>query len=208
PAGAVVTVDGMAVGVVPARLAIEPGEHTVRVTSYGHTPFESAVVIAPNTETPVHAQLGKPPGTLGTHPGIELGYLLGGGGGADATGNGALYLLEAGIRVSQYDASVRVGRIADVTAFDFLVRWTFGKAKVSPYIGAGYSYVTSGFGYVLLGGLRWDVSRGPNLGISLMAESGLRYYSVTPSVTDDGTSSEATSGSSVPIMASLLIVYR
>ncbi|MDQ3366373.1 MAG: PEGA domain-containing protein [Myxococcota bacterium] len=206
PPGALVTVDGMAVGVVPARLAIEPGEHTVRVTSYGHTPFEAAVVITPNTETPVHAQLGKPLGTMGTHPRIDVGYLLGGGGGADATGSGALYLFEAGIRVVQYDASIRVGRIADVAAVDVLVRWAFSKGKVAPYLGAGYSYVTSGFGYVLLGGLRWDISRGEKLGISLMAESGFRYYSGTSTATDD--TSSTTSGSIVPIMASLLIVYR
>jgi hypothetical protein len=57
-----------------------------------------------------------------------------------------------------------------------------------------------------MGGLRYDISDGERAGISIMAESGYRFYSGTSS--DTGATAETVEGSIVPIMASLLVRYR
>ncbi|MBA3503986.1 MAG: hypothetical protein H0T65_26735, partial [Deltaproteobacteria bacterium] len=87
-----------------------------------------------------------------------------------------------------------------------IVRWTITDTRLAPFVGGGYSFVTNGYGYVVMGGLRYDISDGERAGISVMAESGYRFYSGTSS--DAGTSSETVEGSIVPIMASLLVRYR
>ncbi|MBA3392013.1 MAG: PEGA domain-containing protein [Deltaproteobacteria bacterium] len=208
PVGAMVTIDGMGAGTMPLDVPLAPGSYTVAVTAFGYAPYQTTAVVLPNQETVIEARPTRALGHLAPGPVMPVGYLLGGGGGADVRGSGALYLVEAGIRVFQYDASARVGRVFDVTAVDLLIRYTMGKARFAPYIGAGYSYVSQGFGFVFLGGLRWDISRGDKLGMSLMLESGYRYY--TGTAVDDGPVGDtvAASGSVVPLMASLLIVYR
>ncbi len=210
PIGAMVTIDGMGAGTMPLEVPLAPGTYTVAVTAFGYAPYQTTAVVVPNEETVIEARPTRALGHLAPGRVIPVGYLLGGGGGADAQGSGALYLVEAGVRVVQYDASVRVGRIAELTAVDLLLRFTLGKSRFAPYIGGGYSYITNGYGVVLLGGLRWDISRGDKIGASLMLESGYRYYTGTPTVSDDGASAltNNVSGSLVPLMGSLLIVYR
>ena len=118
-----------------------------------------------------------------------------------------MYLLEAGLRAYRYDLSVRVGKLVDLTVVDLMARWTLTKTRIAPYIGGGYSYISDGYGYTFFGGVRFDLADGDKFGMSLMAESGFRYYSGTPS-SDDGSTPQAVSGSIVPLMASLLISYR
>jgi len=207
PAGALVSIDGVATGSLPLDAPVAPGSHTVRVTAYGHAPFETSVEVGPSQPVPVEVTLARALGTF--EPGkpiLQVGYLLGGGAGADAKGTGELYLAELGVRVSQYDASVRIGRIVDVTVVDLMIHWALTKSRLAPFVGGGYSYVSNGVGYALLGGLRYDLTRGDKLDVSLMAESGLRYYSST--TTTSPITEERVSGTLVPIMASLLLVYR
>ena len=69
-------------------------------------------------------------GSTGSPNQIQLGYMIGLGGGADLRGNGAILLGDFGIRAGQYDVCIRVGKAAvkalvdDVRAFE---------AEPSPY---------------------------------------------------------------------------
>jgi hypothetical protein len=56
-----------------------------------------------------------------------------------------------------------VGRVALTTA------------RFAPYVTAGYLY-DGGSGFAAGGGLRYDFKLYPRIGVSLMLESGLRYY--------------------------------
>jgi hypothetical protein len=210
PEGAMVHVDGMPAGTLPAQLQLAPGQHTITVSQYGFAPFQTVATVVPGRSTPVKVQLAKALGTFEpTTPGgaqkLDFGYVLGAGGGGDIKGAGELYMVEIGTRVSQYDASIRVGKALDETAVDFIIRYYLTKGAVSPYLGGGYSYVTGGFGYEAIGGLRFDISRSPGIGVSIIAESGLRWFSRKTDV-GDVTSSEM--GTLVPLMGYLQIVYR
>lgn len=207
PYGALVHVDNVPIGTLPMTVPLEVGMHSIRVTADGYSPYEQQVNITSGSKTPVDVRLSRALGTLTpTTPSIRIGYIAGGGGGADAKGAGALWLGEFGVRASKYDLSARLGQVDDVTFVDLIARWTLTSTRIAPFIGGGYSFVTNGYGYVVMGGLRYDVTDGERAGISLMAESGYRYYSGTSS--DTGTSGETVEGSIVPIMASLLVRYR
>ncbi|MBX3162430.1 MAG: PEGA domain-containing protein [Deltaproteobacteria bacterium] len=213
PFGALVTVDGLPAGSMPARLQLAPGEHAVRITAYGYAPYETTAIVTANGEAEVRAQLVRALGMFDTaRPALQLGYLLGVAGGADAKGNGGLLLAEFGVRVGKYDGAIRVGKSGPATALDFLVRVAFSKTKLAPFLGAGYSTVIStsddafattstSAGYLLMGGLRYDLARGEKAGVSLLAETGIRYYA---GLTD----TSAHDALVVPFMASLEIVYR
>lgn len=208
PYGALVAVDNVPVGTLPTQLPVEVGTHTVRITADGFSPYEQEVTITPSGQTPVDARLSRALGTLNpSGPSIRVGYLLGGGGGVDARGSGTMILVEAGLRASKYDLSARLGKLSDndVTVVDLMVRWALTKTRLAPYIGGGYSFVTNGYGYTFFGGLRLDVVDTERFGMSIMAESGFRFYSSTDTSTD---TSASTTGSIVPIMASLLLRYR
>ncbi len=219
PVGALVTVDNLPAGAVPLTLSLPPGVHTVRVTQYGYAPYETTAAITPAQETTVTAALGRALGTLdGTRPKIQVGYLVGVGGGLDLKGEGSLVLLELGARVAQYDASVRIGKTIGLTAIDLLIRWALAKTRIAPFVAVGYSFVsdagsgsgssaTGGAGYALLGGLRVDLATGEKYGLSLIAESGLRYYGGL-TISEPGEAPRESSGLIVPVMASLQIVYR
>ncbi len=219
PVGALVTVDNLPAGAMPMTLSLPPGAHTVRVTQYGYAPFETTAAINPSQETTLTPQLGRALGTIdGTRPKVQIGYLFGLGAGADLKGEGALVLLELGARASQYDASIRIGKTVGFTAVDLLIRWALTKARIAPFLAGGYSFIKSGdersgsststgTGYALLAGLRFDLTRNDHYGMSVIAESGIRYYAgVSVSSPGDATTSE--SGLIVPLMASLQIVYR
>ena len=210
PFGAIVSVDGMPIGTVPMSVALAPGQHVVRVTANGYAPYEQPVQITAHDRTPIEVRLPRALDNLAPAPAaqqLRVGYLLGGGGGADARGSGALYMGELGFRASQYDLAVRVGRLGeDVVIVDLLARWALTKSRVAPFIGGGYSYVSGGYGYVLAGGVRIDLVDNDKGGVSVMAESGYRFYSGTSTSTT--TSEESFEGSIVPVMASLLVRYR
>ncbi|MBS1120851.1 MAG: TonB-dependent receptor [Deltaproteobacteria bacterium] len=214
PVGALVTVDNRPAGSLPVTLSLPPGVHRVRVSMYGYAPFDTLSAISPNKETAVNAQLGHALGEIeSAPPKMQFGYLFGIGGGADLKGEGGLFMLEFGARVTQYDASVRIGKTIGLTAIDLLVRWALTKARVAPFVAFGYSFVAaggtgaSGTGYALLGGLRFDVSRSERHSLSVIAESGIRYYGgLTTSVPGEAPTRD--SGLVVPFMASLLVSYR
>jgi hypothetical protein len=210
PYGALVAVDNVPIGTLPIQLPLEAGQHNIRITAEGYANFEQDVQIAPNQPTPVDARLARSLDSLtptSSGGGIKVAYILGGGAGTDARGNGNMYLFEAGLRSSKYDLSARVGKLIDVTAVDLLFRWAFLKSRVAPFVGGGYSYVKDGYGYVLVGGFRFDIANGDKVGLSLMAESGYRFYSGSLS-SSGGDTTATTSGSIVPLMASLLLSYR
>lgn len=206
PAGALVSIDGVPTGSLPLDAPVAPGAHTVRVTAYGYAPFETTVTVAADQPAPVDVTMTRALGTLEPPNRIRAGYVLGGGAGADVKGEGALYLAELGVRVSQADLSARLGRLGDVTLVDLLVRWALLKSRLAPFVGGGYTWISGGAGYTLVGGLRFDVTRTDKVDVALMVESGLRYYTSTATTTP--ITEETTSGTLVPIMASLLLVYR
>lgn len=210
PVGALVTVDGNPAGNMPARLQVTPGVHRITVSQYGYTPFETDATVKAGYSTPVKVALSKALGTFQspttpTAEKLDFGYVIGAGGGGDVRGEGELYMVELGTRVSQYDASLRVGKALGETAVDFVIRYYLTKGGVAPFLGGGYSYVTGGFGYEVLGGLRFDISRSPGLGVSIIAESGLRWFSRKVEINDVETSEM---GTLVPLMGYLQIVYR
>jgi hypothetical protein len=209
PAGALVTIDNVAVGSLPMAIPLEVGPHTVRVTADGYAAFEQTVDMRQGMKMPVdvrlaHALTELQPQT--TAPTVRVGYLVGGGWGADAKGNGGIYIGEFGLRASKYDLVGRIGRTQDITIFDIVGRWTLTKTWLAPYIGAGYSFVSEGYGYTAFGGLRVDLVDTDRSGISLMAEGGYRFFRGVPSTAETGT--EPIEGSIVPIMAYLLVRYR
>lgn len=191
PQGAMVSVDDAPLGTVPLSMPVDAGTHKIKVTSYGYTPFESTEQIAAGKPTPIDVKLEQ--GGLGSTPSaavFQLGYLIGGGAGADVRGDGAALMGEFGLRASQYDLSVRIGKAAGFTVLDLLVRWALLKSRLSPTVGAGYSYTfgkstsgtsssssTSGSGWEVSGGLRYDLTRTTTVSMALLAEFTARSYS-------------------------------
>lgn len=208
PYGAALHIDGRPAGRIPRRVKVEAGPHTVRVTSPGHVPFETTVDVAPDAELEVDARLTREPGGApggGTRT-IRAAYLAGFAGGADVLGSGVLGLGEFGIRAGPLDLSVRIGRAAGFTAVDLLGRWALTSGRIAPFLGGGLMYVEQSAGYMLSAGVRWDLVRGERGGLSLLAESGLRYYRAT--VSEPGEASQTISGFIVPLMASVLFLYK
>jgi len=211
PPGSVLVVDDMPAGSLPVSVELPPGPHAIKVTSYGYAPFETTATIAPNRETLLNAQMTRALGTVDGKRTIKAGYLVGVGGGADLRGNGGIGMVDLGVQALGYDVALRIGKAAGLTAVDLVVRWAIGTARIAPYVGAGYAFVKSGddgdtsaspstgSGYVLMGGLRYEVSRGEHSTIAIVAESGLRIYAAT-----SGT--EATTV--IPLMASVQLIYK
>jgi hypothetical protein len=144
---------------------------------------------------------------------VQVGYMIGFGGGADLRGQGAIVLGEFGVRAGQGDASARIGKAIGLTAVDFVVRWAFLKTRVSPYLGAGYSYTAAkssgsdsstasgGSGWEAVAGLRFDLTKGVGTTFSLMGETGIRSYSGTTS------SGGSDAGVFIPFTATLQITF-
>jgi PEGA domain-containing protein len=210
PPGALVSIDDLAAGTLPVTVNLPPGEHTVKVTAYGFTPFETRATVVPNAEVPVDVTLVRALGTIDTQkPDAEqyqAGYLFGIGGGVNLSGEGSLYLVDIGFRYKTIDGALRTGSGGGVRLIDVIGRFAFWNAKLAPYLGLGYTFAAgaddsssssmpavSGGGVLLAGGLRYDVSRGP-IGVSLIAETGIRYFL-----------NEKTTF--VPVMASVQLVY-
>lgn len=209
PYGAIVHVDGTPVGTLPMTLPLAVGTHTIKITAEGFATYEQPVTITPSSRTPVDVRLSRALGTVDAQPGAakpRIGYIVGGGAGADARGNGAIFLGEFGLRGGRYDLSGRLGKIDDTVFFDLMIRYALTSTRIAPYIGGGYSFVSEGYGYTAFGGLRFDIVDNEKGGVSLMAEGGYRFYARTTS--EPGEAEETTEGAIVPIMASLLVRYR
>lgn len=207
PYGAAISVDGEDAGTIPARLALAAGTHTVRVTRDGYAPYETTVEVAADRETAVDARLSPGTGGAGGRRVLRAAYLFGFGGGLDVRGEGGLGMVELGIRLGPLDASARVGKAAGLTVIDLLLRWTLTRGKLAPFAGGAYTAVEKGGGFALIGGVRYDVVRAERAGVSVLVESGLRYYSGTPE-SSSGEPAMPDSGFIVPVMASVLVLYK
>lgn len=215
PAGAVLVVDDLPAGALPASVELAPGPHTIKVTSYGYAPFETTATIAPNRETTITARMTRALGTVDGKTTIRAGYLVAAGGGADVRGSGVVGLVDLGVQALRYDAAVRLGKVGGQKALDFVVRGALGGGRFAPYVGVGYSIMLvepgdgsssseSVGGWTLIGGLRYVLTQGDHSMVAAVAESGARFYATSAST---GTSS---SGSSliVPLMVALQVVYK
>lgn len=212
PPGATVIVDGEAAGPLPLTVDVPAGEHAIRVEQPDFTAFETRATIAPDRETVVKAELVRALGTFGDSKPrvIKVGYLLGAVGGVDARDPTGFAAVELGLRSTRYDASVRIGSYAGLRLIDILVRWALSSRRIAPVLAGGYALLydseasDGAGGYLLTGGLRYDVTRAEHAVVSLMAEAGIRYGAV--SATSDDTAEVP--GLIVPVMLSLQVTYR
>ena len=209
PFGAEVAIDNVPVGVIPVAVPEPPGEHAIRVTMAGHTPFETTALVQPGATTRVNAMLVKGSETGGGSPlhGILVYYLVGATGGADARGDGGYYAFELGMHATQYDLLVTLGKTSVGGNVEFLFRYFPLKTRLAPFIGGGYSYVQGGAGYGLQAGLRFDLTRGDRLGASLLATYDLRVYAGTDANADNMTMAREP-GVFMPISAALELYWR
>ena len=216
PEGGLITVDDVPAGTVPMSIPVAEGQHQIKVTSYGYTDFTTTTFVARGNEATVEVAMSKAStGQMGGQPTMQIGYLIGLGGGADLRGDGGIVLGDFGVRFGQGDMCLRVGKAAGFTAIDFVIRWAFLKTRLSPYLGGGYSYVIDrsaddssssstsggGSGYEFVGGLRYDLTRGPGTTFSLVGESGIRSFSSVQ------TMNGSKSGVFFPFMASIQVTF-
>ena len=221
PRGAVVAIDGEVVGNLPASIPVATGTHTIKITSFGYAPDVKTVTVEPDQVTAVDVRLDTATGAAarsGTPTRTLQGsYLIGVSGGVDARGDGGgMVLVEVGVRAARTDFVARFGRQPDLTVFDLLGRYAFSSARLSPFVALGYvsavprdegsSSSSPGSGVLLLGGLRFDLTRGDKAGVSLLAESGVRAYGGA-SIARPGEARESRSGVFIPLMLSVQLMY-
>ncbi len=214
PEGASVSVDDETVGTLPAKVVVSPGQHTVKVTQDGYVPFETTATVGINETTGVMALLVQEGATVGANgvPVLAIGYMFGFGGGLDLRTAESIYMFDFGVRAGQYDVALRIGKASSYYAIDLVFRWALTKARLSPYIGGGYSYIATtdssgsstgggGSGGEVVGGLRFDLSRSMTGIATIVVESGFRYHALA------STSSEAPSGLIIPLTATFQYTY-
>lgn len=213
PIGATVAIDHEVVGTLPVRVPVSAGRHKIEVTSFGYAPYEMTVDVEADAELPVPVQLVAATDAATTDARtLQASYLLGAAAGVDLRGEGSMWLVEFGIRAARVDFSARIGKQSGLTVFELLGRWTVWKSRFSPFIGLGYYGVASrddnasGSGGAVLAGLRYDLSRNEQLGVSLLLESGARIYSgVTTTV--PGETPMTDSGLIIPLMVNVQLMY-
>jgi hypothetical protein len=181
PAGAYVAVDNITVGAVPATVPLPAGPHTVRVSASGYSTYETGTVVEPNATAQVEVRLQRDLSQLDaqTTPKLPVSYSLGAVGGADVQKGDPLVLGLAALRINQYEGELRLGHDGGGTEFGLLFHWYVLPTMVTPFISVGYSWGGIGFGYVLNGGLRWDVAQGEHTGLALLADIGLHTFGNT-----------------------------
>ncbi len=211
PAGALVAIDDQVVGRMGGEFHVEPGRHDLKVTMYGYQTYDQEFSVTTGQATSLEVNLS--PGTSAPVPVADrplFGYYAGGVLGVDMRGEGAQYMGELGYRIFTFDLGVRVGKAASRTTLDVVFRWSVLKAKLTPFVIAGYSASaavaddgsTSGSssgGYLFGGGLRYDVVRSESSAVSLLAESGLRILA-SPSSTDE-------KSVFIPLLASVQLTF-
>lgn len=204
PPGARVAIDGVDVGTMPLAVPIEAGEHKVEVTQVGYQRYEQTATVAPNRVTSLRPQLVRELGGAGDST-IKGFYEVGGGGGVDARGNGYAYDVEVGLRASQYEFLLTAGKVNALTSVELLLRYSLLKSRLTPFVGAGYSYLGAGIGFEVQGGLRADLVETDAFAVSLIGSVAARYSAKSD------TSSTTTADSPVgyfPIGVSLQLSYR
>lgn len=209
PEGALVAIDDQVVGRIGGEFHVEPGSHNLKVTLYGYGGYDQEFAVSTGQTTTVDVQLKPGSSTPATTQNMLFGYYAGGAVGADLRGNGALYMGEFGYRVMVIDIGLRLGKEAGTTALDVLFRWAVLRSKLTPFLQVGYSARSSGSdsssssssvpGYILGGGLRWDIVRGETSAVSILAESGVRLLTAE-------SDSQATTVV-IPLIASLQVTF-
>jgi hypothetical protein len=209
PEGALVAIDDQVVGRIGGEFHVEPGQHNLKVTRYGYQPYDQTFSVTTGQRTDVSVQLQAGSSAPATASQALFGYYLGATVGADVRGSGAQYMGELGYRIMTIDIGLRIGKASSRTTLDVLFRWVILRSKLSPFIQLGCSAAagdddgsgstSSLSGYVIGGGLRYDVARGESSAISVLAESGVRIIA-TSSASDDKTLF-------IPLLASLQVTF-
>jgi hypothetical protein len=204
PAGAYVAVDNITVGAVPATVPLPAGPHTVRVSASGYATYETGTVVEPNATAQVEVRLQRDLGAVdaATTPKLPVSYAFGAVGGADVQMGDPLVLGVGALRINQYEGELRLGRDGGGTEFALLFHWYVLPTVVTPFISVGYSWGGIGFGYVLNGGLRWDLAQGEHTGFALLADIGLHTYGNTD------TSGAAVTGVTYPLELTAELTFR
>ena len=204
PAGAYVAVDNITIGAVPATVPLPAGPHTVRVSASGYATYETGTVVEPNATAQVEVRLQRDLSQLDaqTTPKLPVSYSLGAVGGADVQKGDPLVLGLAALRINQYEGELRLGHDGGGTEFGLLFHWYVLPTVVTPFISVGYSWGGIGFGYVLNGGLRWDVAQGAHTGLALLADIGLHTFGNTD------TTGAAVTGVTYPLELTAELTFR
>jgi hypothetical protein len=204
PAGAYVAVDNITVGAVPATVPLPAGPHTVRVSASGYSTYETGTVVEPNATAQVEVRLQRDLGAVdaATTPKLPVSYAFGAVGGADVQMGDPLVLGVGALRINQYEGELRLGHDGGGTEFALLFHWYVLPTVVTPFISVGYSWGGIGFGYVLNGGLRWDLAQGEHTGFALLADIGLHTYGNTD------TSGAAVTGVTYPLELTAELTFR
>lgn len=205
PENALVAIDDQVVGRLGGEFHVEPGKHAVKVTRYGFQTQDRDVEVTTGQRTDIEVTLvpgtSAPPATQAV-----FGYYAGGVVGADVRGGGAQYMGEFGYRILSIDIGLRLGKAQSRTTLDVMFRWAVLKTKLAPFLEIGYSAASSGdssgsslSGYLVGGGLRYDLVRGQSSAISLLAESGIRVTAASSASSDKTLL--------VPLLASLHVTF-
>ncbi|HEY6038117.1 MAG TPA: hypothetical protein VIV58_27740, partial [Kofleriaceae bacterium] len=127
---------------------------------------------------------------------------FGAAGGADVQKGDPLVLGVGALRIAQYEGELRLGHDGGGTEFGLLFHWYVLPTVITPYFSFGYSWGGIGFGYILNGGLRWDLARGEHTGFALLADIGLHTFSDTDS------SGAAVTGITYPLELTAEVTFR
>src|SRR5213075_342492 len=164
------------------QIRVEAGSHLVTITADGFATYERQLAVAAGDKQPLDVHLPRALGALPedqpTKP--RFGYVFGGWVGADVTGGGTLFLGDFGFRGQVFDLGVRAGTMDSLRAFDLYLRARLTQTRLAPFLGGGYTYLSGGFAVGASAGVRFDVIDEPRYGVSIMAESGYRYFSLGP----------------------------
>ena len=204
PAGAYVAVDNITVGAVPATVPLPAGPHTVRVSASGYATYETGTVVEPNGTAQVEVRLQRDLAAVdaATTPKLPVSYAFGAVGGADVQMGDPLVLGVGALRINQYEGELRLGHDGGGTEFALLFHWYVLPTVITPYLSVGYSWGGIGFGYVLNGGLRWDLAQGEHTGFALLADFGLHTYGNTD------TSGASVTGVTYPLELTAELTFR
>jgi tetratricopeptide (TPR) repeat protein len=140
-------------------------------------------------------------------PSLRVGYLLGGGAGADLRSGRGINAAEVGAGEYGFELTARVGKAVDLTSLELVLRWPLlGTRRLTPTLALGYAYVFGtdaasnatevGAGYEAVGGIRFAIYRRDRVAVLAGAETGVRYHAVS------------SRQMIVPVLASVLLEYR
>lgn len=201
PVGASVLIDGEPAGEMPVQLPLDAGTHRVSIRMDGFTPVETTATVTPGMVTRIQPVLTT--GDAGGRTVWKLSYLLGGGAGADVTGNGVAWDVEFGLRGKHTEVAFTYGQLGGASTIELVVRYAFLDRAFTPIVGGGFAYVGGRGGYEVVAGLRYELMKNEKVGIGLLAMMAARI------ITEDSTTTDEASGTSFfPFLVKLQIYYR